>query len=72
MTTTRWLNEARIPMLVMHGRRDNVIPFKLGRRLYDDLKGPKEMFVSERAGHGEIAFTEGPRYYDAVVRFVSR
>ena len=72
MTTTRWLNEANIPVLVMHGKRDQVIPFRLGRKLYDDLRVPKELLVSERAGHEEIPSTEGSRYYDAVVRFASR
>jgi fermentation-respiration switch protein FrsA (DUF1100 family) len=70
MTTTKWLNEANVPVLVMHGTRDQVIPFALGRRLYDGLHVPrKELLVSVDAGHGEIAFRD-PRYYDAVVRFV--
>jgi len=72
MTTTKWLNEAHVPVLVMHGKRDAVIPFRLGKQLFDEVRGPKEFFVSERAGHGEIAYTEGPRYYDAVVRFAGR
>lgn len=70
MTTTKWLNEANVPVLVLHGKRDEVIPFALGRRLYDGLRVPhKEMLVAEKAGHGEIPFAE-PRYYDTVVRFV--
>jgi len=30
LMTTRWLNEAGLPVLVMHGKRDEVIPFQLG------------------------------------------
>lgn len=71
MSTTRWLNEANVPVLVMHGRRDEVIPFGLGKRLYDDLRVPKEMLVSENATHSGIPFVEGERYYQAVVRFVT-
>jgi fermentation-respiration switch protein FrsA (DUF1100 family) len=70
MATRRWLNEARIPVLVLHGRRDQVIPFPLGKQLFDELKTPKELFVSETAGHCEIPVVEGTRYYEAVVRFV--
>jgi fermentation-respiration switch protein FrsA (DUF1100 family) len=69
MTTTRWLNEAGVPVLVMHGRRDNVIPFSLGQKLYDDLRVPKEMLVSESASHSEIPSVEPDRYYATVVRF---
>jgi uncharacterized protein len=69
MTTLRWLNTAHVPVLVMHGRRDQVIPFALGKALFDGLTTPKEMLVSDNAGHCEIPMVEKDRYYDAVVRF---
>jgi fermentation-respiration switch protein FrsA (DUF1100 family) len=72
MNTAGWLNEARVPVLVMHGRRDQVIPFALGRKLYDSLRGPKEMLVSETATHSTIADVEGRRYFETVVSFVKR
>ncbi|HET7705944.1 MAG TPA: alpha/beta hydrolase [Thermoanaerobaculia bacterium] len=72
MSTTRWLNEAGVPVLVMHGRRDHIIPFSLGQKLHDGLRGPKEMFISETASHSEIPSVEGERYFEAIERFISR
>lgn len=72
MTTVRWLNAARVPVLVMHGRRDEVIPFALGQALFDGLTGPKEILVSDTATHCQIPTVEGERYYTAVTRFVNR
>jgi len=69
LTTTRWLNQAGLPVLVMHGKRDEVIPFELGIQLYTGLRVPKELLVSETATHDAIAATEPQRYYDSVVRF---
>ena len=71
MRTAAWLNEAGVPVLVMHGRRDAVIPFELGQKLFDDLRVPKEMLTSH-AGHSEIPIFEAARYYDAVNRFVQK
>ncbi len=71
LTTSRWLNEAGVPVLVMHGRCDEVIPFSLGQALYDDLRVPKQFLTSETAGHCELA-SEGARYYDAVMEFITR
>lgn len=70
LTTARWLNDANVPVLVMHGKLDQVIPFKLGVALYDQLKCRKEMLVSETAGHCELANAEHDRYYDTVTRFI--
>jgi fermentation-respiration switch protein FrsA (DUF1100 family) len=70
LTTSRWLNQAGVPVLVMHGKCDQVIPFSLGIQLYEQLRVPKELLVSETAGHCELATAEPQRYYDAVVRFI--
>jgi fermentation-respiration switch protein FrsA (DUF1100 family) len=69
LRTTTWLNEAGVPVLVMHGTRDAVIPYALGKELYDGLRVPKEMLTSH-AGHCEIPLFEPARYYDTVQRFV--
>ena len=72
LTTARWLNKAGAPVLVMHGKPDQVIPYSLGQSLYNQLRVPKEMLTSETAGHCELANAERERYYEAVTRFVGR
>ncbi|HEY0370359.1 MAG TPA: alpha/beta hydrolase [Thermoanaerobaculia bacterium] len=71
MRTTAWLNEAGVPVLVMHGQRDAVIPYALGTQLFDDLRVPKEMLTSH-AGHCEIPLFEAARYYETVIRFIRK
>jgi fermentation-respiration switch protein FrsA (DUF1100 family) len=55
----------------MHGRRDQVIPYRLGLQLYEELNTPKQLFTSDRAGHAEIPSEEGERYFEAVLNFIS-
>lgn len=71
LRTTAWLNEAGVPVLVMHGTRDDVIPYALGKKLYDGLRVRKEMLTSH-AGHCEIPLFEASRYYDTITRFVMK
>lgn len=71
LRTTDWLNDAGVPVLVLHGTRDAVIPYALGKKLYDGLRVPKEMFTSH-AGHCEIPLFEPGRYYTTVNRFVRK
>jgi len=49
-----------------------VIPLEVGMHLYNSLRVPKELLVSETAGHCEMATAEPVRYYETVTRFVSR
>jgi alpha-beta hydrolase superfamily lysophospholipase len=71
LRTTDWLNEAGVPVLVMHGTRDSVIPYRLGKQLFEELHVPKEMLTSH-AGHCEIPLFEARRYYETIVRFVAK
>jgi len=71
LRTTSWLNDAGVPVLVMHGTRDAVIPYALGRKLFDGLDVPKEMLTAN-AGHCEIPLFEAQRYYETVTRFVNQ
>ena len=70
LRTTKWLNEAGKPVLVMHGTRDGVVPYALGKKLYDGLDVPKEMLTAN-AGHCEIPLFEPKRYYETVTRFIN-
>jgi uncharacterized protein len=63
-------NLAPIPLLLLHGTADAVIPYAHSRRLYDKAREPKTLITVEGGGHIE-AFTQrfGTRYQDAVVAF---
>ena len=40
-----------IPLLIIHGDADQVVPFKHGLALFDAAREPKEMWVVEGGGH---------------------
>ena len=48
-----------------------MVPYALGKELYDGLTVPKEMLTAN-AGHCEIPLFEPHRYYAAVTGFVKK
>ncbi len=56
------------PILVLHGDRDDVVPQRLGRQLYDAAADPKEA-VWIPGGHHNDLWSRGAG--DAIVRFVT-
>jgi fermentation-respiration switch protein FrsA (DUF1100 family) len=58
-----------IPVLVMHGNRDSIIPIALGRKLYRAANDPKEFYEITGADHNDTFFTGGNAYYDKVTLF---
>ena len=72
LETVRWLNRAGLPVLVMHGTEDGVIPFELGQELFDSLQVPKELLVIQGAEHSEMAAVDADIFYGSILRFVER
>jgi fermentation-respiration switch protein FrsA (DUF1100 family) len=57
------------PVLFSHGTADTLVPYELGRKLYDAAPGPKEFYVIDGGDHNHA---EPPAYADAIERFLDR
>ena len=60
--------QVRRPTLVVHGGRDMLVPVEEGRRIYEDLAGPKQMKEIPAAGHNDISLY--PEYTRWIVEFL--
>jgi uncharacterized protein len=70
--TADFVNRAGRPVLVMHGDRDGVIPFDVGRELFDRLQVEKQFLVIEGGDHNDAAPPHEEPYWTAVDRFVTK
>jgi uncharacterized protein len=60
----------KVPVLIIHGTRDQVIPFEMGRRLYEAARKPKAFFPIEGAGHDDAYIVGGRLYFDRLKAFI--
>ena len=68
--TSALLSDFTKPVLVMHGDRDSIIPFALGRELFERLGGRKQ-FVTVRGGDHNDAFDiDDEGYWGPVSAFI--
>lgn len=56
------IGRLKAPLLIMHGTGDEVIPYDLGRALYDAAPQPKNFFTIDGAGHNNIVPAGGEEY----------
>jgi len=56
------IRKIRCPKLFIHGNRDEIVPFRLGRRLYEEAPPPKEFYEVAGAGHNDLLWVAGPEY----------
>ena len=61
-----------LPVLMVHGAKDDIAPIELGRKLYAALPVEGRQFVElENAGHNDIPYQDSARYLKAVGAFLS-
>lgn len=51
-----------VPLLVVHGEKDLVVPFTQGKELFDLANEPKTLFEVKDGGHGDSLVRDGGAY----------
>jgi fermentation-respiration switch protein FrsA (DUF1100 family) len=58
------------PKLFIHSRADEIVPFDLGRRLFEAATEPKRFYEVEGAPHNSTYIVGGRGYIDALASFL--
>ncbi len=66
------IKKVHCPVLVMHGRKDGVIPFYMGERLFRAAPEPKWAVWAPNAGHNDFEWMARDQYLPAIHDFASR
>jgi fermentation-respiration switch protein FrsA (DUF1100 family) len=70
LATSDLLSDFQRPVLVMHGERDTIIPFPLGKELFEALRAPKQFVAIRDADHNDFFEANRLDYWDPIAGFV--
>ncbi|MGQ0512497.1 MAG: alpha/beta hydrolase [Betaproteobacteria bacterium] len=65
------IRRLELPVLIVHGAQDGVVPPEMAQRLFEAARGPKRLMLVEGAGHSWVARRAGGAVYDAVRELVA-
>lgn len=57
------------PLLIIHGKKDTVVPFAHGDEMFNRASEPKAFLQLPRCGHNDIPFVAGDEYVNALREF---
>ncbi|HXZ25596.1 MAG TPA: alpha/beta hydrolase, partial [Nitrospiria bacterium] len=60
-----------VPLLILHGDQDEVVPYAQGRRLFTAANEPKRFFTIVGAHHNDTYVIGGAAYFDALRTFLA-
>ena len=67
--TREYVAQSVAPLLVVHSRDDEIIPFHHGESIFEAARGPKS-FLEIRGGHNDAHVTSAQRYRDGLREFL--
>lgn len=68
--SVRFLKNIDCPVLVMHGKKDSVLPFWHGKKLFEAAPEPKQHLWIDDARHNDYAYVAEERYFEKIVSFI--
>ena len=69
--TADFLRGVHVPILVVHGDRDRVVPYAQGRRLYEEIDGVKQFLTVPDGDHNDASPPNPAAYWAAIDAFIS-
>ena len=65
------ISQVAVPVLILHGTEDRLVPVSMGRELFDAANPPKSLKLILGGGHNNSARIGGQIYLDTIADFVS-
>jgi fermentation-respiration switch protein FrsA (DUF1100 family) len=59
-----------MPKLLVHGAKDAIVPYSLGKKLFELAPEPKFFYQLAAAGHNDLYEVGGDAYLLALKRFI--
>jgi fermentation-respiration switch protein FrsA (DUF1100 family) len=62
--------QIKVPVLIIHGDQDEIIPVEMGRRLYSQAQEPKELYIIAGSHHNDTYLVGGREYFRRLQAFI--
>ena len=66
----RKIAHVNVPKLIIHGKADKLVPFSMGRRLFEASAPPKYFYRIQGSGHNDTYIIGGEKYFEIITDFI--
>ena len=66
------VKKTSLPVLIIHGKEDDMIPVEMAYALYDAAGGPKELLIIPGAGHAQAMDKDPELFYGTIFTFLKK
>jgi hypothetical protein len=64
------IDKVKVPVFIIHGADDEIIPVAMSRRLFAAANSPKDLYIIPGAHHNDTYVVGGKTYFERLKRFI--
>jgi len=64
------IDKVKVPVLIIHGDHDEIIPVDMGRRVFAAANSPKDLYIIPGAHHNDTYVVGGREYFQRLKSFI--
>ena len=64
------ITQLSVPVLIIHGAEDEIIPVAMGRRVFAAANSPKDLYIIPGAHHNDTYIVGGRTYFERLKAFI--
>lgn len=68
--TRSHISKLNVPLLVVHGDRDNIVPIRYAQSVFESANNPKQFYIVKGGTHNRPDLVDPENYYATVTRFM--
>ena len=66
------LTHVSLPLLMVHGENDKIVPIKYGKQVFELARQPKRWYTVPGAGHNDVPYVGGHPYFHQLITFIQQ
>lgn len=70
-SAVKQIEKSHVPMMFIHGDRDQFVPCNMVFELYEACPNDKELYITDDSGHCLSMFTDPDMYYTKIFNFIN-
>ncbi|MBI3306597.1 MAG: alpha/beta fold hydrolase [Candidatus Omnitrophica bacterium] len=67
-----WVSKLQAPLFILHGTRDEICPYAMGEKLFEQAPEPKGFLSIENGAHNDLPMIAGEDYWEKPFQFLER
>ena len=65
------ISQLKSPLFMLHGTEDEIVPFSMGKRLFEKAPEPKQFLEIKGAHHNDVTSVGGADFFEQPFRFIT-